>query len=197
MPETLLFKEELAERLVDRVVRILSDGGVILYPTDTVYGLGCDILSEGGVEKIFSLKCRDRGAPLSIAVSDLSMLRECALMDEDAEKKVKERMPGPYTFILKKRGCVPDFVTSGYDTVGIRIPDHAPLLELISKYGKPIITTSANRSGEPAPSDIGEVSREIKEGMDLILDGGRCREGKPSTIIDLSSGKDGLIKTRR
>ncbi|MFC2154137.1 L-threonylcarbamoyladenylate synthase [Candidatus Altiarchaeota archaeon] len=191
MPETLSFQEPLEKSVLEETVEVLDNRGVILYPTDTVYGLGCDITSKEAVARIFSLKKRDSDTPLSIAVSDVEMMKAYVQLGSREENYVRERVPGPYTFILQKKETVFGFVTSELPTVGIRVPECSPLLSLLQLYDKPIITTSANISGEKPPASLEDVGDEMKNKVDLILDGGQCRTGNPSTIIDLTKeGRD-------
>ena len=166
----------------------LRRGKILIYPTDTVYGLGCSIESPG-VERVFEIKKRGRDMPLSVAFSSIEMVEEYAIVGDEERKFIVDNIDEPYTFILKKKERIPDAVTAGKDTVGARIPNHAVVRAFIEKAGVPIITTSANVSGEAPPASVDEISDEIKEAVDLIIDSGPCRVGKPSKVVDLRSGK--------
>ncbi len=166
----------------------LRAGKLIVYPTDTVYGLGCSIESPG-VERVFEIKKRSRDMPLSVAFSSIEMVEEYAVVGVGERKFILDNIGKPYTFILKKKSRIPDAVTAGKDTVGVRIPNHAALRRVVDAAGVPIITTSANASGEAPPTSVEEISDRIKDGADLVIDSGPCRVGKPSKVIDLRSGK--------
>lgn len=163
---------------------VLRNGGVIAYPTDTTCGIGCDISNESAVRRIFEIKGRTFNKPLSIACSSIEMLKKYVLINNTMEALLEEIYPGPVTLLLDKSGLVDDRITAGSKKVGVRIPDHKDILELIDALGKPIITTSANISGENDPV----TTSEIKLQVDYILEGG-CRYKKPSTIIDVESRK--------
>jgi len=166
----------------------LRRGKILIYPTDTVYGLGCSVDSPE-VKKIFDIKKRERNMPLSVAFSGIEMVEEYAIVGDEERKFVVDNIDEPYTFILKKKNGIPDAITAGKDTVGVRIPNHAVVRALVEKAGVPIITTSANVSGEAPSVSVEGIADEIKEGADLIIDSGPCRVGKPSKVIDLRSGK--------
>jgi len=161
---------------------VLRNGGIIAYPTDTTYGIGCDISNKGAVERVFKIKGRDFNKPLSIACSSIEMLKGYADIDNDIAGMLDRFFPGPVTLLLKKSDLVPDKVTAGSERVGVRIPDHDETLELIEALGRPIITTSANLSGESDPV----AAAEIKLAVDLVIVG-KCKYGIPSTIIDMES----------
>lgn len=171
-------------RHVERAVALLSNGGVIAYPTDTYYGLGCDLFSKKAIERLYQLKDRNRKKPLSFLVPDLSDVAKYALVSNFAYRTMKSLTPGPFTFILPATRQVPEMMMTKQKQVGIRVPD-APLARaLAAGLGHPIVTTSAtNREGEPLidPKDIKEL---LGHGLDLILDGG-VTENEPSTVLSL------------
>jgi L-threonylcarbamoyladenylate synthase len=163
-------------------------GEVFIYPTDTVYGIGCDALNEEAVKRVFDAKGRDFNKPLSVAFKDVPQLLRFVDVDEGQRREIEGKLPGPYTFIVKNKH-LPKTVTAGLETVGVRVPRHDLIRELIRESGVPIVTTSANLAGGPAPSHIYEVPNEVIEKADFAIDAGKCGSGKPSTIIDLSTGK--------
>ncbi|MEM2924907.1 MAG: L-threonylcarbamoyladenylate synthase [Methanocellales archaeon] len=171
--------------VIKKAVEVLNRDGIVIYPTETVYGLGCNAYSLNAVKRVFEIKKRKANEPLSLAVSSFEMLQEIAYVDEAAWDFIVKFLPGPITVLLLKKPIVPDFVTSGSKIVGIRFPDHKIALELISQFGKPITSTSANISGEPAPKSADEV----KVKADFLIDGGKCYYGKASTIVDLVNKK--------
>ncbi len=169
---------------VAKAVEILKNGGIIAYPTDTVYGIGCNIFDKKGVNLLFRLKGREFNKPLSVAVSDFEMLEELVFLTEKNRKIIKKLLPGPFTFILPKKKRVPDLITIKSKFVGIRIPENKIALEIIKKAGFPIVTTSANFSGKKAPITSNEINLEV----DFIVKG-ECKRKKPSTVIDLNNRK--------
>ncbi len=166
----------------------IRDGAVFVYPTDTVYGLGCDALNEEAVGRIFEVKGRGLDKPLSVAFSDLDQLLEFVEVDEEQKMVMGKRLPGPYTFIVPNIR-IPKIVTAGLDTVGVRVPDYSLVRELIKKAKTPIVTTSANKSGGKAPCSVNEVDKGVLGIVDFALDGGACGSGKPSKIINLVTGE--------
>lgn len=157
---------------------IIKDGGIVAYPTETVYGIGALATNEKAIRRVFEIKKRPITQPLSIAVSSLEMMESVAQIE--CVDFIKKFLPGPVTVILKKKKVLPDILTSGSGYVGIRYPDDPVALKLISMTG-PIVSTSANLHGEKDPV----IAEEITIAVDYVLDGGRSRYGAPSTIVDL------------
>lgn len=176
--------ENPQQRLVNRVVESLKQGGVIAYPTDTIYGLGCDIFNKKGVKKIYQIKQRDPRKPFSFICADLSDVANYAQVSNFAFKIMKRYLPGPYTFVLEASRIVPDTLTTRQKTVGIRIPDNAIALAIVHELGHPIVTTSANLSGEEAHCNPDLIEEEIGKQLDMVIDGGILL-GEPSTVISL------------
>lgn len=166
----------------------LKEGKLLVYPTDTVYGIGC-VLDSEMVRRIFEIKKRSTDLPLSIACSDLAMVKDYANLSAGDEAYIRERLSEPFTFVAKKMASVPDAVTAGKDTVGVRIIDHPIVKWLIAYAGKPIITTSANVSGKSAPASFSEIDEKISSAVDVVIDSGRCPLGKASTVVDLETKK--------
>lgn len=172
------------QRLINRVVECLKQGGVIAYPTDTIYGLGCDIFNKKGIKKIYQIKQRDPRKPFSFICADLSDVANYAQVSNFAFKIMKRYLPGPYTFVLEASRIVPDLLTTRQKTVGIRIPDNAIALGIVHELGHPIVTTSANLSGEDTYCDPALIEQEIGKQLDIVVDGGILR-GDQSTVISL------------
>ena len=160
----------------------ISAGGLVIYPTDTLYGIGCDALLSDSVEKIHALKKREGRKPFSILVSDYSMLSRYCHVSTEQEKILHALLPGPYTFILPLKNKLP--VTDSME-VGVRVPDHHLMREVSKQLSLPIVTTSANLSGQPDAAEAGQIAPEIACGADLLIDGGRCLYAQGSTVIDL------------
>lgn len=159
---------------------IIKKSGIVIYPTETVYGIGANIFSEEALKKVFAIKKRDMEKPISVAVSGFKMMDDLAHINKKERRFIEKFLPGPVTVVLKKKEKVPDALTSGSELVGIRYPDHETTIKLIELAGVPITSTSANISGEAAPRKV----EEIKICADYIIDGGECR-GEPSTVVDL------------
>lgn len=170
--------------------KALKDGELIIYPTDTVYGVGGIIESEEAIKKIYKAKERSFTSPLIVLVSNVSKIEKIAYINEKnrekIEKLIKVFWPGGLTIILNKRENVPDIMVSGGKTVGVRMPEHEIALKIIDSAGGLLPTTSANISGEPSPKSYTELSEEFKSRVEIVVDGGECPIGNASTIIDMS-----------
>lgn len=165
---------------------ILRKGGVVAFPTETVYGLGADALNREAVQRIFTIKGRPSYHPLIVHLEDTAQLQEWARdIPSLAYDLARQFWPGPLTLILKRAPQVPDLVTGGQDTIGLRIPDHPLAMELLQHFGSGIAAPSANRFGRISPTTKEHVSAELGSAVDLILDGGPCSVGLESTIISL------------
>jgi tRNA threonylcarbamoyl adenosine modification protein (Sua5/YciO/YrdC/YwlC family) len=171
-------------RHVSRAVEVLSRGGVIAYPTDTYYGLGCDLFSKKAIERLYQLKGRDKKKPLSFLCPDLSDVAKYAHVSNFAYRTMKGLTPGAFTFILEATRTVPDMMMTKQKQVGIRVPE-APLARaLAASLGRPLITTSASdEEGEPL-IDARDIKEKLGHGLDLILDGGVTLM-EPSTVVSL------------
>jgi len=171
-------------RLVRHVVESLKQGGVVIYPTDTTYGLGCDIFNRKGIKKIYQIKQRDPRKPFSFICNDLAEVSNYAQVSNFAFRILKRHLPGPYTFILEATKIVPDALTTRQKTVGIRIPDNAISRMIVQELGHPLVTTSANISGQDAIQDPELVEDKMEKMVDMVVDGG-VSMGIESTIISL------------
>lgn len=176
--------ENPQERLIRQAVAALGQGGVIAYPTDTTYGIGCDIFDRRAVKKIYQIKRREARKPFSFICADLSDVANYAQVSNFAFKLMKRHLPGPYTFVLEATKIVPGTLTTRQKTVGIRIPNDPIALAIVRELGHPLVTTSANQSGEPPLHDPEEIHRQMGHLLDLVIDGG-IRLGEPSTVISL------------
>ncbi len=171
-------------RLISKVVECLKQGGVIAYPTDTIYGIGCDIFNKKGVKKIYQIKQRDPRKPFSFICADLSDVSNYAQVSNFAFKTMRRHLPGPYTFVLEATRVVPDNLTTRQKTVGIRIPENPIALAIVKELGHPLVTTSANISGEDAHQDPAEIQEAMGKMIDMVVDGGILM-GNASTVISL------------
>src|SRR5271167_2549454 len=158
-------------RKIRRAVDALEQGGVIAYPTDTVYGLGCDLTSKHGVERLYSIKGMDRSHPLAFVCPDLSDIARYAIVDNQVYRVLRRFLPGPYTFILEATREVPKLVQMKRKTVGIRVPACEVTRALARELGRPIISSTANLPGESPFVDPSEIDDHF-HGLSLVLDGG-------------------------
>ncbi len=171
-------------REISTIVETLKRGKVIIYPTDTVYGLGVNALDSEAVYKIFRIKKRPLNQALPIAVSGIKMVQRLVNITEKAKRLMKVFWPGALTIILEKTSIIPEIVTGGKIGVGVRAPDHPIPLTIVKMLNVPIIATSANIHGEINPINADEVSNQLGKNVDLIIDGGTV-SGTPSTIINM------------
>jgi tRNA threonylcarbamoyl adenosine modification protein (Sua5/YciO/YrdC/YwlC family) len=172
------------KRLIALAAKVLREDGVIVYPTDTVYGIGCDIFSKSGIEKICRIKKRDKKKPLSFICQNLSEVSKYVRLTDFAYRVMKDTLPGPFTFILEATKAVPKLLQAKRRTVGIRIPDSEICLEIIKEFGAPITSTSANISGCPEFRDVYDIEAAFDNQIGLYIDGGRL-VSEPSTVISL------------
>jgi L-threonylcarbamoyladenylate synthase len=174
---------------LQRAAALIRAGGLVAFPTETVYGLGANALDREAVERIFRAKGRPSTSPLIVHVSSLEMAR--ALVEnwpEAAEALALRFWPGPLTLVLRKRDVVPDVVTAGLPTVGLRVPAHPVALELIREAGVPIAAPSANRFSRLSPTTADHVLESMGDSVDLVLDGGAAEIGIESTVLSLAGG---------
>lgn len=180
-------------RYINKAIEVLRKGGVIIYPTDTVYGIGCDIFNKGALERIFSIKNDSLNKLFSFVCSDLKDIARYARVSDYAYRTMKHLLPGPYTFILPAARLVPKKLWSKRKTVGIRVPNHAVTLTLVKEFGHPIISTSTtNRKGEVL-IDPFEIKNIFNSQVDLMLASGNL-SGDPSSVIDLSAEIPEIIR---
>ncbi len=179
--------------LVRKVVEILKKGGVIAYPTDTIYGLGCDLFNPEAIKRIHRLKKIEGNKPLSFICSDLKDISRYAYVSNYAYKTMKRLLPGAYTFILKATKLVPKIALTRQKTVGIRIPDNKICLALVKELGNPIISTSVYKPDESLYNDPNEIEERFKKQLDLVIDGGII-VAEHSSVIDLSNDVPKVIR---
>jgi L-threonylcarbamoyladenylate synthase len=180
---------------VDKAIDILKNGGIVAFPTDTVYGLGCDIFNVAAVDRIYSLKQRPRNLPLPLLIAGEDQLSEVAANVPDmARCLIRSFWPGGLTLLLPKKANLPDIITAGQDKVAVRVPNHVVPINLIRGLGSPIIGTSANISGKPSPVTAVEVEKQVGKGVDLIIDGGRRPSGLESSVVDVTGEKPVVLR---
>jgi tRNA threonylcarbamoyl adenosine modification protein (Sua5/YciO/YrdC/YwlC family) len=180
-------------RLIKKAADILRDGGIIIYPTDTVYGIGCDLSNKKGIEKIYELKKRNRKQPLSFVCSDLKHISEYAKVTDYAYKTMKRLLPGAYTFILEASRLVPKIILPKRSTTGIRVPDNQICLALVRELGQPIISTSVKTEQGETLGDPSVIKEYFSKTVDLIIDGGIIMP-QPSSVISLVDDNIEIIR---
>lgn len=180
------------KKVIDEAIEILANGGIVIYPTDTVYGLGANIFNNKAVRKVFKIKQRNLIKPLSILVSDTDAIEVVAQISVYQRDTLDKYLPGPYTFILNKNPIVPRVVTGGLTNVGVRVPENEIACKLASLF--PITTTSANLSDEKVLSTPDEILNQLKCEVDLVIDVGPLESKKASTIVDLTTAQPTFIR---
>ncbi|MCX6765533.1 MAG: L-threonylcarbamoyladenylate synthase [Candidatus Moranbacteria bacterium] len=174
---------------ISEAVQYLKEGKIIIYPTDTIYGMGCDAFCERAIDKIFSIKGRENMKPLSILVKDIEEIRKYSFVDSKREKIISALLPGPFTLILPEAKNIPKLVTGGKNAIGVRIPDNPITKKLLKSFERPIVSTSVNISGREPLSDPFKIVEEFKIKKirpDLILDCGKIPNARPSVIVDIT-----------
>ncbi len=178
-------------RFINKAVTILKEGGVIIYPTDTVYGIGCDIFNKGALERIFAIKNNTK--LFSFVCSNLKDIAKYAVVSDYAYRTMKHLLPGPYTFILPAAKLVPKTLWTKRKTVGIRVPNHLVTLSLVEEVGNPIISTSVTNSNGNILVNPDEIREAFQNQVDLMLSAGALNN-IPSSIIDLSEDEPEIIR---
>lgn len=184
--------DKIDDEMIHEAINVLADGGVVLYPTDTVYGLGANIFDNKAVRRIFEIKKRSFIKPLSILVSDVEIIGLVARVSRSQRKTLEDYLPGPYTFILNKQNIVPRYVTGGLKNVGVRVPDNQIACRLASIF--PITTTSANISDDEVLSNPKEILEQLDCEVDFVIDVGDLKSSSPSCIIDLTGLEAKVIR---
>ncbi len=177
---------------IEIVLDILRNGGTVVYPTDTVYGLAANIFHEKAVSRVYHMKERSQDKPISVCVFQVEDIKQVAHLDQQAEAIIREILPGPYTIILNKKDNIPAWITAGTDKIGVRIPNNIICREISRKF--PITTTSANISGHLSPISAQEAQEELGDHPDIILDSGPCPGGIASTVMDLTVNPPRILR---
>lgn len=191
MKKTLLVKDPSCRAEMLAAAEIIKNGGLVIMPTETVYGLGCSAYSASAAYDVFEAKKRPHDNPLIVHVAEPEDAENFAYTTKLYYKLAKQFMPGPITFILNKKDNIPDEVTAGGNTVGIRCPSHPVAHEFIKLAGVPIAAPSANLSGRPSPTEFSHCVEDMMGRVDAIIDGGECDFGLESTVV-LLTGEDSL-----
>jgi tRNA threonylcarbamoyl adenosine modification protein (Sua5/YciO/YrdC/YwlC family) len=180
-------------RVVERAVATLSSGGLLAFPTDTYYGIGCDLFDKRAIERIYQLKQLPKTHELSFICQDLAEISRYAIVDNAAYRVLRRKVPGPFTFVLPATRLVPDLALRRQKTVGIRIPDSPIALELVRRLGHPLVSTSAATPDGEVLIDAREIKERLGHGLELILDGG-YKPNEASSVIDLSGPEPVVLR---
>lgn len=180
--------------IFEEAARIIKNGGLVAFPTETVYGLGGNALDPCAVKKIFEAKGRPSDNPLIIHVCDVKMAETVVVLNLTARFLIKKFWPGPLSLVLNAQKTVPSCTRGGLETAAVRMPDNRIALELIKAAGVPIAAPSANKSGRPSPTDAGTVRDDLKDSVDMVLDGGVTKVGLESTVLDVTGDVPVLLR---
>ena len=180
------------KRHILRVVEALQAGELIAYPTDSTYGIGCDLLNRRAIEKIYTLKKRDRKKPVSILCADIKELSQYAVISNAAYRILRRQLPGPYTFILPATPLVPKIMLTPRKTIGARIPDTRIVQEIVEAMGQPLISTSATLEDGTILNDPYDIEQRYRGKIDIVIEGS-C-PGEPSSIIDFTLEEPTVIR---
>ncbi len=195
MPAHLFPSSEMLQEQVRAAVRVLRSGGVVAIPTDTLYGLAACALDEQAVRRIFRLKGRPEGMALPLLVAYAGDLDRYSMDVPEIARALAERFwPGALTLVLRKASIIPDVVTGGKPTVGLRVPDHWVPRAIVRELGAPITGTSANLSGMPGLTTAQAVREQLGGQVDLVVDGGEAPGGVPSTVLDVTASPPRVLR---
>lgn len=173
MPKIFDWKENINKKELEEVIEVLKNDGIIIFPTDTVYGIGGNCFSEKAIRKIFKDKSRPEQKPINVLTNNIEKIKKVAKNISKKEKEIINKyMPGAVTIILDKKEEVPNILTAGLDTIGVRIPNNKIALEILRKFENPLATTSVNISGDLPGLEIQDFIEEFKDKVDIIIDGG-------------------------
>ena len=176
-----------------KAAQTVRSGGLVVYPTETVYGLGCNPLDVEAVKRLLDVK-GERNKPLPILASSIGEADKVAFISGNGRQLASKFWPGPLTMVFPKKPALPDVVTFGLDSVGLRIPDNGVALDLVRLSGGLLVGSSANKTGEAPPREVQKLSGELKAMVDVVLDGGATAHGMPSTVADLTQETPRILR---
>ena len=195
MNKYLDFRKETDYTKLKEPAQIIKNGGIVVFPTETVYGIGTNGLNENSIKRLYEVKQRPLNKPISLLVNNIEMIEQITQNISELEYKlIKKFMPGPFTIILKKKALIPNILTANGDTVGIRMPENKVALKLIEYAGVPIATPSANISGKPSGTTLDMINNDFGEKVDYFIDGGKSKIGVASTIVQVIGGKPHILR---
>jgi len=176
------------DELLARAAAAVEAGGLVVYPTETVYGLGADALDPDAVAAVYDAKRRDRDDPVSMAVPDVATAAAHARLTDRERRFARRFLPGPVTLVVERGPGIPDVLTGGRDRVGVRVPDHPTALSLLERAA-PVTATSANVSGRPSARRVADLDPEIRDAASVVVDDGETPGGTGSTVVDVARGE--------
>lgn len=195
------WKENIKEEELQEVEETLKNGGIVIFPTDTVYGIGCNCFSKKAIKRIFDIKARSEKKPINVLTDKIDKIENVTKNIKNEEKEIINKyMPGAVTIVLDKKENVPDILTSSLNTIGVRIPNNKIALEILKKIENPLATTSVNISGDLPGLEINDFVKEFENKVDIIIDGGKTKIGIASTIVKVDENskinilREGSIK---
>ena len=195
MQKYMDLKENKDYTKLKEVAEIIKNGGIVVFPTETVYGIGVNSFDKEAIKRLYEIKQRPEDKPISLLVSSVEMIEQVAKDITELEYAlIKEFFPGPLTIILNKKDIVPDIVTAGGSTIGVRMPENEIALKLIEYSGVPIAAPSANISGNPSGTELNTIMNEFKENVDCYIDGGKSKIGFASTIVQVIDGVPHILR---
>ena len=189
------FKEKIDDGKLQKIAQVIKDGGVAVFPTETVYGIGVNGTNENAIKKLYKIKNRPYDKPISLLVNSFDMINKVAKDISDTEYKLmKAFFPGPLTIILNKKAIVPNILTANTNTVGIRMPENEIALKLIKYANVPIATSSSNISGKPSRTNVQDIMRDFEDEVDIYIDGGKSKIGLASTVVQIINNKLHILR---
>ena len=195
MEKYLDFRTTIDESKLKIIGQTIATGGLVIFPTETVYGIGTNGLNENAIKDLYSVKKRDLSKPISLLVSSIDMVNQIAYDISDVEYKLMNAFfPGPFTIVLKKKSFISDILTAGKDTVGVRMPDCEITKKLIEYAGCPIAATSANISSKPSGTTVTDFIKDFDNKVDYIIDNGETKIGLASTVVQVIDSKPHILR---
>ncbi len=186
-------EQNIDTSIIKKTAEVLKNGGLAVFPTETVYGIGADASNEQAIRTLYEKKRRPLDKPLLMHISGIEMAEEVAFLDDNARELIKRYSPGPLTLVVKKKPSVPSIAVSNGETVGLRFPSNKIFLEISKAFGRPIAATSANLSGLKSAVEAAELAA-VKDIVDVIIDGGACELGLESTIVSLVGERPKILR---
>jgi tRNA threonylcarbamoyl adenosine modification protein (Sua5/YciO/YrdC/YwlC family) len=180
-------------RVVEKAVSVLSSGGLVAFPTDTYYAIGCDLFDKRAIERIYQLKQLPRNHELSFLCADLAEVARYAMLDNAAYRVLRRKTPGPFTFVLPATRLVPDLALRRQKTVGVRVPGNPVALEIVRQLAHPVVSTSAATPAGEVLIDARDIRDQLGHGLDLVVDGG-YRPNEPSSVVDLTGPEPRVVR---
>lgn len=189
------WKKRIKEKELEEVIKVLKAGGIVAFPTDTVYGLACDCFNKTAIEKLYQIKERPSYKPINVLTNSVEKMYKVTDNINNKELElIGKYMPGDLTLILNRNEKVPSILTAGIDTIGVRIPDNEIALKILESFKNPLAVTSANKSGKESGLEVADFIDEFKNEIDIIIDGGKTRVGISSTIVRVKEDKIKILR---